>query len=389
MNERDQDLAAWRELHARPELMQAIASTSGDSLKQQTQLRKQFPPELVRLGLTLHELRIRADKKFSKADSMYFDRIAFEQATSEAVAQYKATRFQDCESVLDLCGGCGADALALARHTDVTTVDLSELCLQFTKWNAQAYKVGDRIEFRQQDATTLDLADRHVHLDPDRRAHTGGKSIRVEDYVPDIQFMRTLIETAGGGVIKLSPASNFGGQFQHVEHELISLQGECKEAAIWFGDLAGEHAWRATHLPSGETITGDPLAAYAPVGPLNRYLFDPDPALVRSGLLDQFAEEQNLTRLDAAEEYLTGDEPCESAFVSSFEVVAELPFDEKQVRAYFRAHRFGSVEIKCRHLPIHVEQYRKKLSLKGDDPITLIFAKLEDKAHAIICHRVK
>ena len=59
-----------------------------------------------------------------------------------------------------------------------------------------------------------------------------------------------------GGAIKLSPASDFAQHFAgpNVEIELISLRGECKEATVWFGELASCRR-RATRLPEDVTWT--------------------------------------------------------------------------------------------------------------------------------------
>lgn len=56
----------------------------------------------------------------------------------------------------------------------------------------------------------------------------------------------------------------------------------------------------------GESISADPLSAWTNVVPATaEYIFDPDPAIVRSGLLDVLAEQYSMQRLDAEEEYLT------------------------------------------------------------------------------------
>ena len=79
--------------------------------------------------------------------------------------------------------------------------------------------------------------------------------------------MTQLTKEFRGGAIKTSPASNFGGKFPLAEVELVSLKGECKEATIWFGELAEPGLWRATALPSGESLSGDPLSAVASARP--------------------------------------------------------------------------------------------------------------------------
>ena len=196
-----------------------------------------------------------------------------------------------------------------------------------------------------------------------------------------------LTRTFRGGAIKLSPAGNFGGKFSDVEIELISLNGECKEAVIWFGELGEKDRWRATVLPSGASLFGDPMEAYPEFGPLQRYLFDPDGAIIRAGLIDLMAERLQMQRLDESEEYLTSNSSSDSEFVRSFEVLEELPNNDREIRRYFRNSDFGRVEIKCRHIPIDVEAVRRKLPLPGDQPGVLIFVRVQGKARAVVCRR--
>ncbi|MFO1022411.1 MAG: hypothetical protein U0903_17200 [Planctomycetales bacterium] len=238
------------------------------------------------------------------------------------------------------------------------------------------------------DVHRFDMAGRLVHIDPDRRATGPSRSIRVEDYVPGLEYLQNLTETARGGAIKLSPASNFGGKFNDVEIELISWKGECKEATIWFGELAGESNFRATVLPAGESISGDPLDEITDVTEPGQYLLDPDTAVVRAGLVDRLGRELNVTRLDASEEYLTAGSPVTSPFVQTFEILEILPNQPRAIRDYFRNSDIGQLEIKCRHVPTQVESWRKQLTLPGDQPGVLFFARLQGKTKAVIARRV-
>jgi hypothetical protein len=239
-------------------------------------------------------------------------------------------------------------------------------------------------------ADVQELADRSgkVHLDPDRRAGGSGRSVRLEHSVPPLAFMQTVMQEFAGGAIKLSPAANFFGKFPEAEIELVSLNGECKEATLWFGELATPGLWRATALPAGVTLSGDPLEFVSDVGALGGYLHDPDAGVVRAGLLDRACAELGLQRLDLEEEYLTSDEPVDSPFVRSFRVLAELPNNERQIRAYFRRSDFGHVEVKCRRIPIRAEEVLRKLPRPGETPGVLIFARLAGKSRAIVCTRV-
>lgn len=380
--------AEWDLLHAlraSPALLQQVEQAPRNELQLQTQLRREFPEPLVRGAFALCELRRKGRVKFARADHMWFDRAGLEQSTAEAVARHKALRFAG--SVYDICSGIGGDSLALGERGTVQAVDLNPAACLRTVWNAETYNVAANVTALNVDASQLDLRGALVHIDPDRRAAGGARAGRLEDYRPGLEFLQRLMATARGGAIKVGPAANFMGKFPDAEIELISLEGECKEATVWFGALRSEAPWRATVLPEGATIAGHPLDFAADVAPLGRYLCDPDPAVVRAGLVDAVATSLGLWRLDREEEYLAGDQVPDSAFVRTFEVVADLPNNHTEIRKYFRASPFGQAEIKCRRIPIEIEALRKKLPLPGDEPGVLIFARVGGRARAIVCKR--
>lgn len=385
----DPECLTLQRLRERPEILDEVAAGTGSELSLQTQLRKRFPEDLVRLALSLHQFRQQAKGKFTRADQMWFDRVGFEQSTSEAVARHKAQRFPEDSAVWDLCCGIGSDAIAIASRADVTAVDVRPTACLRTAWNAEVYRVSPRVNVRCADVQSLDLGNGFLHIDPDRRANGNSRANRVEDYQPNLDFLQQLMQCHRGGAIKVGPASNFGGKFPDAEIELISLHGECKEATVWFGELAGSSLFRATLLPSGESLAGHPLSAAVPVMPLQTYIYDPDPAVVRAGLVDLCAEQLGLYRLDAAEEYLTSEVRVDSPFVMPFEVLEELPNNERILRNHLRETPYGSYEIKCRHVPVQAETLRRRLPTDAvHTSATLILARLNGQTRWILARRL-
>jgi hypothetical protein len=375
-----------RELREAEGLFEALREARGSELQVQERLRAEFPDELVRAAITLEELRRKGAEKFSRAERMWFTRKGLEQATSDAVSRHKAGRFSG--HVWDYCAGIGGDAIALAlAGCCVTAVDRDAANCLRVEWNAEAYVVRDLIETRVADVETLVERDGLLHVDPDRRNSGGRRTVRIEDGSPGLEFLRRVIGEFEGGAIKLSPAANFTGKFAGAEIELVSWNGEAREATVWFGRLATPGQWRATTLPSGETLAGDPLESYAEMGPLGSWIYDPDAALVRAGLVNLLCERAGLTRLDDAGEYLTSENLVESPFVQPFEVIAELPNNDREIRRFFRESVFGQVEIKCRHIPVQAEAVRRKLPLPGHEPGVLMFARIGGKARAVVCRR--
>lgn len=381
-----------RQLRESPDLFAEIGAFSGEKeFALQQRLRKNWPADLVRGALQLAELRHKARAKFAKADEMWFDAIGLEQATSETVSRHKAARFAVVSSsaqVFDLCCGIGGDALALAQVADVIAVDRNPVQCLRTEWNVALHVPSSRLQTIATDVESLDLpSDALVHIDPDQRS-IGQRSRRLELAAPALPFLQSLTQRTPGGAIKLSPASNFGGKFGGCEIELVTWNGECREATVWFGDLRRAEPMRATRLPENVTIAGDPWADTAELSEVRRYVFDPDPSIVRAGLVDRLAVEHSLSRLDAAEEYLTADDVCDSPFVSAFEVVETVPNNDRKVRDAVRQQGWHEIEIKCRHLSISADEIRRKLPLEGTGRGVLLYARIAGKATAILARRV-
>ncbi len=381
-------IAVLEQLRLTPAIWDRIPSSDQHAAALQAALRQEYPAEVVRAALTLAALRTQARPRFTRAESMWFDRTRLEQATQEVVAHHKAQRFAACagQTVLDLCCGIGADAIAIAGHAKVQAVDMSPLATWYTQRNAEVYGVASNIETLVSPVESVAVAGQFVHLDPDRRTQ-GQRQVRLEFGSPALPYLQALTKTATGGAIKVSPASNFGGKFTDCEIELVSVSGECKEATIWFGTLRQPAPFRATILPQAATIAGDPWEYRPRLAPLGKYLFDPDPAVVRAGLVDCVAESLDLRRLDDAEEYLTGDTLVDSPFVRGFEVLADLTNNTREIRDHFRTSPFGQVEIKCRHMSIDADAIRRKLPLPGNEPGVLLFARVAGKARAIVARR--
>lgn len=381
-------IAVLEQLRATPGIWDRIPPGDSHSAALQAALRQEYPPDVVRAALTLSALREQAKLRFSRADVMWFDRTRLEQATQEVVARHKSQRFAACDgaTVLDLCCGIGADAIAIAAHAKVQAVDMSPLATWYTQRNAEAFGVSSDVETLVSPVEQVAVAGQFVHLDPDRRTQ-GQRQVRLEFGSPSLPYLQELTQIAAGGAIKVSPASNFGGKFTNCEIELVSVNGECKEATIWFGQLRQPAPFRATILPQGATIAGDPWEYRPRLAPLGKYLFDPDPAVVRAGLVDCVGDSLGLWRLDDAEEYLSGDTLVDSPFVRGFEVVADLTNNTKEIRDHFRTAPFGQVEIKCRHMSIDADAIRRKLPLPGKEPGVLLFARVAGKARAIVARR--
>ena len=102
------------------------------------------------------------------------------------------------------------------------------------------------------------------------------------------------------------------------------------------------------------------------VGDLGAYLYEPDGAVIRAGLVTAVAAGVNGRLVDRKIAYVTSDESFRTPFARSYRVVEELPYREKQLRAALRARGIGTLTIKKRGVDIVPEQLRRRLDLHGE-----------------------
>jgi hypothetical protein len=363
-----------------------------------TRWRNGRDPECVAAACRLAEGRRKGARKFERAGSMWLDPVGVEQATSEPVARHKAVRFAG-HTVVDLCSGVGGDAVAMASVADVLAIDADRNMGRRTRWNAEIYEVHDRllaVHSRAERFARPEAA--WVHVDPDRRAaadrsrnRSRRPTSRVAEYAPGLGFLLAMVDSAPAGAIKLGPASDFAGSFggPAFEIELVSLHGECKEATVWFGE-AVKCRRRATRLPDGATWTdrdapiGAPAAPAAP-GPI---LFEPDPALIRAGLVEPFAAAHGLRRFETGVDYLAGETRLRSPWLAGFEVLAVVPFDEKRLRREVAARHPAVVEVKVRGLDVRPELVRSWFKPGSGEPLTILLARGAGPPRAIVARRL-
>ncbi len=370
----------------------AYADSDGDPMRATSALRRDVTdPEHAAAAMTQVELRVKAVDKFG-ADAlvMFFTPDGLEQATRSRVAAHRAGRLSAAQpsSVIDLGCGIGGDLVAFARAgLTAAGVDLDPVRVAVAEANLAALGLPGAVGVA--DATTLDLDGfGAVFADPARR--TGrGRSFRVDEWTPPWSFLTSLFRRPG--VVKVAPGLPHELIPVEVEAEWVSDHGAVKEAALWTGPLAVCRR-RATVLGDGGLATltdeDDPddfLGGGAPpVREIGGYLYEPDGAVIRAGLVSAVAAGVHGGLVDPHIAYVTSDESFQTPFARGYRVVEELPFREKQLRAALHARGIGALTIKKRGVEIVPEQLRKRLALRGDDHATVVLTRMAGVGRAFL-----
>jgi hypothetical protein len=324
---------------------------------------------------------------------MLFTGDALEQATDYRVAARRAARFQGIGLAADLGCGIGGDTIWLAGAADrVWGIDLDETRLIFARHNCAEYNLADKVSFTRADVIRLPGSSASVSAffaDPARRSAQGKRVFDPNHYSPPLDKLTATYKNRPLG-IKVGPGLDFDTVPTVDEIEVVSLAGEVKEAVLWFNGLATPGiSRRATLLPAGETLT-DTGPAICPVERLGDYLYEPDPAVIRAGLVEQLGARLALNRLDPYIAYLSGHRPLISPLVKSYGIEARLPLKIKAINRYLKAHGIGRVNVKQRGTGLIPDQILKQLKLIKTSPIerTLILVRIADDHLALVCRRL-
>jgi hypothetical protein len=360
-------------------------------LAQTTRLRQRYSPDVAAAALDLARLRQRAKSKFERAGQMFFTREALEQASAEVVSHHRAHRYAPYPSVADLCCGVGGDALALAAHTGVLAIDLDPLRLRMAAANVAVYDRAERLRTQCADARTVRIPSGYaLWADPSRRV--GGRRVyTLSQYEPSLRSLLARAIDAPGTGIKLSPGvayDELDGLMGSTPYELeiISVRGEAREAVLWLGELVTASR-RATLLPGRQTLIEHPLPNAVPTGPVGRYLYEPDPAVIRAHLVEHLALQTAMQKIDEQIAYLSADTWIDTPFATAYEVQDTMPFGLKRIRARLRTLAPSELVIKKRGIGIDPAQFRRQLKHKGGNgpPTVLILTRVQDQPTALIC----
>ncbi|ADU06074.1 MULTISPECIES: THUMP-like domain-containing protein [Micromonospora] len=401
-------LAALRTPEGSAALAAAERVAGGDPLAAAAALRSAgIPGGLAAAALTQAELRRRAVGKFGAAAAgMFLTRAGLEQATRRAVADRRAARLRAAgvTTLADLGCGLGADALAAARAGIwVYAVEADPVTAAMAAANAEAAGLADLVTVERGDATAFDATGVDaVFCDPARRrAGTGRRVFDPNAYSPPWDFVTGLAARVPRTVVKVAPGLDHALIPAGAEAEWVSVDGDLVEAALWCGELA-EVPRRATLLREKEgpllnasgskrvpsyhlTGTG---AQEAPVGPVRRFLYDPDPAVVRAHLVAELAADLDATLADPSIAYLYADEARPTPFARCLEITDVLPFSLKRLRALLRERRVGRVEIRKRGSALEPEKLRRDLRLSGDEAAGLALTRVAGDPTVLVCRPV-
>ena len=377
------------------ELAKLADADLDDTLGVVTRLRKRFSRAEAAALLDQAVLRRRAGGhaagKFPQAERMLFVDEALQQASNRAVAVYRAGLLaaHGVGAVADLGCGIGADTIAMAEAgLRVVAVELDPVRARLAAANVAAAGLADRVQVLCADWTTpalggaLALAGPDAaFVDPARRV-SHRRVFSLHEMVPPLSAIRILQEQVPDLLVKVAPGVDLDEVPPDAAVTFIAEGIHLKEAVLSFGELRSPPSRQAVVLPgphvfAGEDDRGRPRGRrrfdIPDIRRVQDVLYEPNPAILRAGLVRDLGRRLHAGQLDPEIAYLTGDDVVPTPFARAWPVERDGPFNLKELNRWLREAGVGRVIVKKRGSAIDPDVFRARLKTTRGGPEKTVF----------------
>ncbi len=320
-----------------------------------------------------------------RTDQIYYPaRHAIEQSSSEITARYKAELVSG-KSLIDLTGGFGVDSYFFSTKIERVIhcereAELSEIAAHnFQILGADNIKSlhSNGIEFLKNIEEQFDW----VYLDPSRRKADRKRVFLLSDSEPSLPEILPLLWTTTKNIlIKTSPLldinSGMGILGNVREVHILAINNEVKEL-LWIlkKGFEEEPGIKAINIrKDGEQIFEFKLSEEKETtcnyGPPNKYLYEPNSAILKAGAFRLAAARFGLSKLNQHTHLYTSDELVEFPG-RRFEIESVFDYNRKKISQL----NLKRANISARNFAVSVDELRQKFRIREGGNQTLYFVR--------------
>lgn len=386
-----------------PKIQGFINTNIGTSISKLALQKNPFPEVAWITILNQIEAKTKAKDKlptwYATKDIIYPAKISVEQTSSEKTALYKSTIVSG-DSLIDLTGGFGVDDYYFAKkistvvHCEINS-ELSNLVQhnfeQLAVKNISCYS-GDSI------ATLASLNKKWdwIYIDPSRRNDAKGKVFLLQDCLPNVpDNLDFYFKHSNKILIKTAPLLDLSAGLSELQNvkaiHIVALENEVKEL-LWeiHKDYAGEVEIKTVNLLKDETesfdFVLDQQSETAHYSLPQKYLYEPNSAIMKSGGFDQVGLSFKLNKLHKHSHLYTSVDliPFPGRV---FAIEKCISYQKNEIKTYLEQKK---ANVTTRNFPESVETIRKKWKIKEGGNVYCFFTTDEENNKIVlICNKIK
>ncbi len=333
---------------------------------------------------------------FAAADIIYPARISVEQTSSEKTAQYKS-QLVGGASLIDLTGGFGVDDYYFSKAVD--RVVHCEINPELSAIAAHNFKqlAANAIECLSGDSTgILQNSGKFdwIYIDPSRRNDVKGKVFMLKDCQPNVpELLDLYFMHAGNILIKTAPILDIAAGLNELKNvkaiHIVAVDNEVKEL-LWVlsNDYAGEIGIKTANIAKTSVETFDfvlDTASDVKFGPAQKYLYEPNAAVMKSGGFEAVSHQFGLDKLHPHSHLYTSDALIDFPG-RIFEISQIVDYNKNEMKAL----QGKKANVTVRNFPESVENIRKKWKINdGGTTYCFFTTDANNRKIALICTKIK
>lgn len=298
------------------------------------------------------------------------DKEGLQLATPEIVAKYIAKRLKT-DIIADLGCGIGGQVIFFAKECrKVYAVERNPQKLEFAKQNCRLYDVNNA-EFVLGDALSENvkakICDADIIFSDPARA-LSEKVRTLEKLEPPItEILKIYSGVTSNFAFHAPPQITPERIVFDCEREYLSLHGQLNRLTLYFGGI--KRCERSAVVLPGEARLSSSDAPMIKTGSLQKYVYEPEPSLVKAGLLNELAQtvaeagkEIFFYKGDERRMLLTSTQLIESPFFKDrYRVLCETERDISRMKEMLKSKNAGKVVLRFDIEPEKYWELRKML----------------------------
>lgn len=335
---------------------------------------------------------------FLTENIIYPSKISIEQTSSEKTALYKASIVSG-ESLIDLTGGFGVDDYYFAKKIEnVVHCEINPVLSNLVKHNFEQLNVrnircysGDSFDTLNTLKTKWDW----IYIDPSRRNDTKGKVFMLKDCLPNVpENLDFYFRNSDAVLIKTAPLLDITAGLSELKYvktiHIVALENEVKEL-IWelHKNYLGNINIKTVNIVKEKLETFDFILndnATLPNFSLpQKYLYEPNSAIMKSGGFDEVGSFFNLNKLHKHSHLYTSTDliPFPGRI---FHIQNSFPYNKPEMKSFLENTQ---ANITTRNFPDSVESIRKKWKIKDGGNVYCFFTTdVNNHKIVLICTKI-
>ncbi len=386
-----------------PQIQQFINNTVDKNIAKLALQKNPFPEVKWIAILNQIEGKTKAKTKlpnwFATKNIIYPSKIAIEQTSSEKTASYKANLVSG-ENLIDVTGGFGVDDFYFAKkmkkltHCEINP-ELSQIVKHnFDQLNAKNITChsGNSLAI----LTELDVKWNWIYIDPSRRNEAKGKVFMLRDCLPNVpENLDLFFKYSESILIKTAPLLDISAGLSELKNvmtvHIVAVENEVKEL-LWqlHKNYSEKINIKTVNILKEKEETFEFVLDENPEIPEynlpQKYLYEPNSAIMKSGGFDEVGTFYNLYKLHKHSHLYTN-----STLIPFpgrvFKIEKTIPCHKIEMKTYLENKQ---ANITTRNFPDTVENIRKKWKIKdGGNQYCFFTTDENDNKIVLICTKIK